>query len=686
MKKTPLEEIQKLKQKIRYHDRLYYNLDRPEITDYEYDQLFKKLMDLENQHPEFKTKDSPSQKIPGQALEKFKKSAHSLTMLSLQNSYSKEEIQTFYNRILKLLNKKTLTCFVEPKLDGMAIELIYEKGVLTKALTRGDGKTGENITENIKTLRGLPLDLRGSQKLPQLLEVRGEVLILKKDFEKINRQQVEKGLPAFANPRNLAAGSLRQLNPKVTASRPLYCFIHSPGQIRRPHKIKTQEQFIKTMPSLSLPSFRICQSKKLKPPLELCRLTHSIEEILDYYEQMLRLRHKLLFEIDGIVIKVNNFEQQKELGSIARSPRWAMAGKFPPEKGITQVKDIRLQVGRTGVVTPVAVLEAVSLGGARIRQASLYNFQDLRRKDIRVGDFVLIHRAGDVIPELIKPLKDKRKTNLKAFPLPKNCPVCQSELKNQGDYSVCQNRQCPAVKENKFIHFASKKAMDIEFLGKKSLRKFYKWGWLNYYSDLYDLKDKPLKDKEGFGEKSYDLLVKNLDKSKKTKLSRLLFAIGIPLIGEQTAQKISEKIHEMYKKDDLDIQKALPILQNLTKEELESITDVGPLAAQSFQLAFKSKDLIFDLQKLHQRGLHFVQKQKGREILKGVVFVITGTFPEPREQIKKRIEEKGGRALSQISRKTSFLLEGENPGSKRKKAQKLGVKIINWKDFLRIIV
>ena len=686
MKKNPLEQIQNLKAQIRHHDRLYYNLDRPEITDYEYDQLFKKLVDLENQHPEFKTKDSPSQKIPGQALEKFKKEAHSLAMLSLQNSYSKEEIQTFYNRTLKLLNKKTLTCFLEPKLDGMAIELIYEKGILVKALTRGDGKTGENITENIKTLRGLPLNLRSNQKLPQFLEVRGEVLILKKDFEKINRQQTEKGLPAFANPRNLAAGSLRQLDPKVTASRPLYCFIHSPGQILRPHAIKTQEQFIKTMHSLSLPSFQIGQSKKLKPPLELCRQTHSLEEILDYYEQMLRIRHELLFEIDGMVIKVNDFEQQNKLGSIARSPRWAMAGKFPPEVGITQVKDIRLQVGRTGVVTPVAVLETVSLGGAKIRQASLHNFQDLKRKDIRIGDFVLIHRAGDVIPELIKPLKDKRKTKLKVFSLPKNCPVCQSGLKNQGDYRICSNTQCPAVKKNKFIHFASKKAMDIESLGKKSLRKFYEWGWLNSYSDVYDLKDKPLKDKEGFGKKSYDLLVKSLDESKKTHLARLLFAIGIPLIGEQTAQKISEKIYEIYKKEDLDIQKALPILQNMTKEDLESIRDIGPLAAQSFQLAFENKELVFDLQKLHTRGIHFVQKQKGSKALKGVVFVITGTFSEPREQIKKMVEERGGRVLSQISQKTSFLLEGRNPGSKRKKAQDMGVKIINWDDFLKIIV
>lgn len=683
MKKTTNKKIQKLKEQIRHHDQLYYNLDKPEITDYEYDKLFKELLELEKQYPELKTKDSPSQKVPGKALEKFKKEAHSQAMLSLQNSYSEEEIQAFYQRLLKLLNKKTITCFLEPKLDGMAVELIYKKGVFVKALTRGDGKIGENITENIKTLRGLSLTLKGNKNIPPLLELRGEVLIFKKDFEKINQEQEEQGLPIFANPRNLAAGSLRQLNPKVTASRPLHCFIHSPGKISS--SIKSQKDFIQTMNNLSLPSFQICQSKKLKAPLELCRLAHSIEDIFDYYEQILKLRHQLPFEMDGIVIKLNDFKLQKELGSIARSPRWAIAGKFPPEQGVTQIEDIRLQVGRTGVVTPVAVLKALSLGGVSIRQASLHNFQDLSKKDVRLGDFVLIHRAGDVIPEVIKPIKDKRKKGLKAFNPPKNCPICKSHLIKQGDYLVCQNTECPAVRENKFIHFASQSAMNIEFLGKKSLQKFYQWGWLNSYSDLYDLKDKALKDKEGFGEKSYELLVQSLEKSKKTELSRLIFALGIPLIGEQTAQKISAKIYELYGKKDLDLKKAIPLLQNIQQKELEDITDIGPSAAQSFQKAFKNKKLISDLQNLHKRGLHFIKKSKASRALQGKSFVITGTLPEPRAKIKKQIEEKGGRVLSQVSKKTNFLLAGESPGSKRKKALELNIKILNWKDFLKIL-
>ena len=699
MKKTIRKKIQDLRQQIRHHDNLYYNLDHPKITDYNYDQLFKQLLDLEKKYPELKTKNSPSQKIPGKAIDKFKKSAHSLAMLSLQNSYSKEELQAFFDKVLKFLNaqqkaptdKSSLGYFLEPKLDGVGVELIYEKGILTKALTRGDGKVGENITENIKTLRALPLGLEHSKNIPELLEVRGEVLILKKDFKKINLEQEEAGLSVFANPRNLAAGSLRQLDPKVTASRPLYCFIHSPGLIKN-NTIKSQKEFIETMQKLSLPTFHICKSKKLKAPLELCRFTNSIEEILDYYEQMLQLRPKLPFEIDGIVIKLNDFEKQKKLGVIARSPRWAMAGKFPAEEGITEVKNIRLQLGRTGVVTPVADLKAISLSGVLIRQASLHNFQDLGRKDIRIGDFVVLHRAGDVIPEIIKPILSKRKKNLKKFNPPTVCPNCKSGLQAKGDYLICQNQQCSAIREKKLIHFASKKAMNIEFLGEKSLKKFYEWGWLNSYSDLYNLQKKALKDKKGFGEKSHKLLVESLNKSKKTELYRLIFALGIPLIGEQVAQKISEKVYEMFQnqknkpKKSLDLKTAIVLLKKIRTEELEEIADIGPLVTQSFIKAFKNKKLTNDLKKLHRHKICFVQQNKKEsETLKGMNFVITGTLPEPREEIKKRIEAHGGKLLSQISKKTHFLIAGDNPGSKKEKAQKLNLKTLNWDDFLKII-
>ena len=679
MKKDVLRSLQKLKDEISFHDHLYYNLDKAQITDFEYDQLFQKLIELENRYPEFKTKDSPSQKLPGQALSKFKKQAHSVPMLSLQNSYSKSDIEKFYERILKLLEEENFTCFVEPKLDGMAVELIYEKGFLTKALSRGDGHIGEDITAGIKTLRALPLCL-GNQA-PLFLEVRGEVLILKKDFERINQEQELAGLPSFSSPRNLAAGSLRQLNPKITASRPLYCFIHSPGTALE--DLKTQAEFMEKIQRLSLPVFKLSLSKKLSPPLELCRLTRSIQEIIDYYEEVQQLRSKLPFEIDGIVVKVNEFAKQNRLGLIARSPRWAIAGKFAPEQGISQVEDIKLQVGRTGVITPVAVLKPLTLGGVQIRHASLHNFKELVRKDIRKGDFVLVHRAGDVIPEISQVLKERRVAKTVGFKIPSSCPVCKSSLRDQGDYLLCGNRRCPAVVENKLLHFSSKKAMNIEFLGAKSLRKFYSWNWLKSYSDIYDLKDKDLRNKEGFGEKSYQLLVENLDKSKRTSLARLLFALGIPLVGEQTAQKISDKVYERFKAGNLDILSALSVLKAFTVEELSAIPDIGPLVASSFIKALKDEELIKDLEGLYQRGVHFCSDQKKQETLKGLTFVITGSFPLSRSEVKTRIENLGAKVSSQVSRKTSFLIEGDKPGSKKEKAMSLSVPILNYEEFLR---
>ena len=677
MKKNILQQLKKLKDEIQFHDNLYYNLDKAQITDFEYDQLFKKLIDLESKYPEFKTKDSPTQKVPGEALSKFKKQAHSVPMLSLQNSYSKSDLESFYKRILKLLDEKQVSCFMEPKLDGMAVELVYEKGFLTKALSRGDGFIGEDITESVKTLRALPLFL--GPKAPPYLEVRGEVLIFKKDFDRINQEQEQAGLAPFANPRNLAAGSLRQLDPKITASRPLYCFIHSLGTPIE--NWRTQKEFIEKIQNLSLPVFKLSLNKKLEGPLKLCRLVNSVGDIVDYYEQMERLQSKLPFEIDGIVIKVNDFEKQKQLGVIARSPRWAIAGKFTPEQAVTQVEDIKLQVGRTGVITPVAVLKPLDLAGVQIRHASLHNFKDLARKDIRKGDFVLIHRAGDVIPEVIRSLKERRKKKQAPFIDPSSCPVCNSSVREQGDYLVCTNSRCPAVIENKLIHFASKRAMNIEFLGQKSIKKFFAWNWLNSYSDIYDLQNKDIKSKEGFGAKSYQLLVESLNKSKKTSLSRFLFALGIPLVGEQTAKNLSEKIYG--KNQDINILSCLSILRQLPQEELEDIIDIGPLVAQSVKKAFENPELIEDLKRLHKKGVHFIPTEKSKDLLKGLSFVMTGSFPISRRELKKQIESLGGKVNSQVSKKTSFLIEGEKPGSKKERALNSSVPILNYTAFLR---
>ena len=667
-----LKQLETLKQNIRIHDNFYYNLDRPQISDFEYDNLLKKLYEIEKKHPELKSPDSPSQKIPGRPLSHFKKKAHTKAMLSLQNSYSIEDIKAFYNRALKGLKLDRLDFFLEPKLDGMAVELIYENGLFSQALSRGDGQIGEEISAQVKTIRNLPLSLKKSDKLP-CLEVRGELLILKKDFERINQEQELAGLPPFANPRNLSAGSVRQLDPKITASRPLKCFIHSLGGVDLSF-LKTQEEFIKQMQVFGLPVFRA--AKKLKAPFDLCSVAHSLEDVLSYYKQMQELRTKLPFEIDGIVIKINKFEHQKKLGEIARNPRWAMAGKFEPEQGETLLKKIKLQVGRTGVITPVAVLEALNLGGVSVRQASLHNFKWLKKKDIREGDKVLVHRAGDVIPEIIKSLKRSKRSQ--SFKAPKQCPVCKHPAQEQGDYLFCNFPLCPAVIENKLIHFCSKKAMNIEFLGEKSIKRFYEWGWLKNYSDIYDLKDKNLIEKEGFGLKSYKLLLESLEKSKKISLNRLIFALGIPLIGEKTAQIISQCIYE--KRKDLDLPTAVSLLEALSIEELETIKDIGPLAAKSFKSAFEKKELLEDLKGLCQRGLYLSQSRK--DSLKGLSFVITGRLPRPRLELQAKIENLGGTVNSQVSSQTSFLIAGEKPGAKKQKALSLSIPILDYEDFL----
>ena len=683
MSKKILSKIQDLKKKIIYHDRLYYNLDHPQISDFEYDLLYKELKDLEDEYPTLKTKDSPTQKVGGEPLDKFKKEAHSQMMLSLQNSYSKKELEDFYKRLQKLLDRSSLDLFMEPKFDGVAVEIIYEKGDLTKALSRGDGKIGENITQNIKTIRGIPFKLKSlkkQQKIPTLLEVRGEVLLLKKDFKLINKQQEKLGEPLFANPRNLASGSLRQLDPKIAAKRPLHFYAHSLGSSKN-FPATSQKDFMESLNDFSLPCL-LESNQKLKLPY-LCQISNSLDDLLNYYDKMDDLRHSLPFEIDGIVIKINSFKQQKQLGQIARSPRWAMAGKFHPEESITQVEDIILQVGRTGVVTPVAVMKPISLSGVTIRQASLHNFKEVSRKDIRKNDFVVIHRAGDVIPEVLKSLAKKRSKNSKAFKAPTTCPSCKKPLYPDGDYLKCKNSHCPAIQERSLIHFASKGAMNIEFLGEKNIKKFYKWGWLTNFSSFYDLPNKPLSSKEGFGEKSFNLLFKSLEKSKKTSLPKLIFALGIPHVGEQTAQRLSEKILEKLPSKTCDLNSVIPILQNLKEEDLTDTTDIGPVVAASLRSAFQNKNLIKDLNALKKKNISFLKEKKSSE-LEGLQFVITGTFALERKDIKKMIEQKGGKVSSQVSKKTSYLLAGSRPGSKKQQAEKLNISLLNWDKFEKI--
>ena len=621
MSKKIKEKITRLRDKIWYHDHLYYGLDQPEISDQEYDKLYKELVTAEADHPEWVSKDSSTQRVPGLVLDQFQKGTHRQMMLSLQNTYSLEEIEDFHKNKMKLLKKDSLLYFVEPKFDGVAVELIYEKGILKRALTRGDGKTGEDVTNNIKTIRSIPLRLFSKNSFPpELLEIRGEVFILKKDFKKMNQQQEELGENSFANPRNAAAGTLRQLDSRIVEKRPLFFYAHGLGQ-EIGLKISSQNDFLSKINQLGIPSLKISEGKKLKSPY-LCRVCHSLQELFDYYNKILSLRSSLPFDIDGIVIKVNSLEEQKKLGSIARSPRWAIAGKFPAEEAVTKMKSIHLQVGRTGVVTPVALLEPVKVGGVTITQASLHNFKEIDRKELLEGDWVVVQRAGDVIPEVIKPVKQKRKGHLKPFKAPHQCPACSSKLRKDGDILRCVNSLCPAIKERSLIHFASKSALNIEFLGEKSIKKFYAMGWLNSFSDFYKLPTRELSELEGFGDKSTQLLSKSLDKSKKTSLSRVLFSIGIPHAGEQTVQKLSDKVMEKLDKKSLNLETALSVLRELKEEELMSIPDIGSVVAQSIQDTFKKKDIIQDFKNLHKSGIELQFKSKGSKWL-GFCFVIT---------------------------------------------------------------
>lgn len=698
---TPKIKIENLKSQIKYHDKLYYELSASKISDKKYDQLIQDLISLENKHPNLKTKDSPSQKLPELSLNTFQKVKHKFPMLSLQNSYSKDDIKKFYERMLKLLDVSNLEFFLEPKLDGVAVELIYKNGKLKQALTRGDGHTGEDVTQNIKTLKTLALQL--NKNAPQHLEIRGEVLILKKDFELINTQQEELNLNLFANPRNLASGSLKQLNPKVTANRPLCFFTHSPS-FNTDTSINTQADFIKYVHKLGLPTFHICTQKQSLVPLSLCKIAKSLDDIIDYYEYIHKLRQQLAYEIDGIVIKLNSFHLQKQAGLISKSPRWAMAWKSPPKQGYAKIKNIRVQLGRTGVLTPVAIFSPVLISGVSIQQASLYNFKNLAKKDIRIGDTVLVNRAGDVIPEIAKVLQDKRPQSAQKFIAPDKCPFCKKLVQYYGDYLKCNNDICPEKQLNQYIHFASKKAMNIEYLGEKSIRKFFNLGWLTCYSDFYELTNKDLKNQDGFGDKSLELLKKSLNKSKDKELSTVIFALGIPLIGEQVAIKISEKIYENFinnkssaktqnsqnainkDTDSWNLKQVIPLLQNMSIESLQNIVDIGPIAARSFYENFKNENLILDLENLHKNGLHLLKNISTKSSkLQGYSFVITGTFLTSRNHIKRIIKEHGGICTDQLNKKTNILLIGDSPGSKKDKAKALQIASCNWQEFLKLI-
>jgi DNA ligase (NAD+) len=694
----PLERLQKLRSEIQKHDYQYHVLDQPLITDRDYDALYQEVVKIESEHPEWVSADSPSQRVGATPLEAFEKAAHRTPMLSLSNSYSPEDINAFDERARKHLERESeLTYFCEPKFDGLAVELIYEDGVLTGALTRGDGAVGENVISNVRTIRSIPQKL-ALAKAPRLLEVRGEILMFKADFAKLNEAQQELGVLPFANPRNAAAGSLRQLDPKVTATRNLKLFAYAPGALEGTN-FESQTDFEESLAGMLLPTVGVASEResmkaftaRAKKELlayskgkgqrpALARRALGAKEAIEYYHFIQEIRHLLPFDIDGIVSKVDSFKLQRELGFVARSPRWATAAKFQPEQGETKIKDIIVQVGRTGALTPVAIMEPVKVGGVTITNATLHNQDEIDRKDIRIGDAVVIQRAGDVIPEIVRVLTEKRPKGLKAFHLPEKCPVCQAGvIKLDGEVVFrCVNPLCPAILKESLKHFAARRAMNIERLGDRMIETLVDAEIIRSFSDLYRLKAERLLELDRQGEKSVSNLLDSIDVSRQTTLSKLVFALGIRFVGETTAKSLARHFGTVEN------------LAAASLEQLLEVPDIGPKVAQSVLQAFANKSLMKELKKLQEFGVVY-EKSEQKKSMAGIgpladkKFVITGTLAIPRDEVKDLIEANGGQTMGSVSKKTDYLVAGDEAGSKLQKAEELGVQVIGWDELQKLI-
>jgi DNA ligase (NAD+) len=659
--KARLEELRRL---IAEHDYNYYVLNRPVVTDREYDALYKELLDIEDENPTFVTLDSPTQRVPDEPEEYFEKAQHRRPMLSLANSYSPEDILAFDERVKKFLGTdKPVEYFCEPKFDGLAIELVYENGVLVSALTRGDGVVGENVISNVRTIRSIPLKL-STAKPPALFEVRGEVLMFKEDFKELNEAQQEAGEVPFANPRNAAAGTIRQLDPRIAAKRPLRFFGYACGEYDASLKFKTHLALEEKIAEFGIPSIINQNLKKIT----LTRVCKSADEAVEYYNQIQSIRHSLPYDIDGIVVKVNDLHLQGEIGFVARSPRWATAAKFEPERAETVIKDIVIQVGRTGALTPVAVMDPVEVGGVKVTNATLHNQDEIDRKDIRIGDCVLIHRAGDVIPEVIEVLTTKRKAGSKPFKIPQKCPVCgQPAEKNEGEAVLrCVNPVCQARIKESLKHFVARRAMNVEGLGDRLIETLVDTGRVKSFSGIYRLGHEALISLDRQGEKSVQNILDSIETSRKTTLDRFIFALGIRFVGEQTAKDLAHHFGSIEE------------LAKATEEDLLNVEGVGEKVAHTLHAAFQQRALLQEIKEIQKAGVTFAKVARAKGGLSGKTFVITGTLPVPRPEVQDLIEKNGGRVSSSVSKKTNYLVAGEEAGSKLEKAKELGIEILDW--------
>ncbi|MBN2689590.1 MAG: NAD-dependent DNA ligase LigA [Gammaproteobacteria bacterium] len=658
-------DIVKLRTLIEEHNYRYYVLDDPVISDTEYDALFRELEQLEAHHPELITPDSPTQRVGAAPLKKFAKIEHSVPMLSIRNGFTEEELLAFDKRVREKLNVDKVSYSCEPKFDGVSIALIYENGVLIKAATRGDGFVGEDVTQNAKTIKSIPLHLRGND-FPDLLEVRGEVYIPLEDFERFNESSSKRGDKVFVNPRNAASGSLRQLDSRITAARPLQMFCYSIAGDKA-LQFKTQHEVLEKLKEWG---FRVNDEIKV---------AHGIEECLVYFKELEQKRASLPYEIDGVVYKVDNLREQEELGFVARAPRWAIAHKFSAEEVESEVLAVDFQVGRTGALTPVARLHPVFVGGVTVSNVTLHNMQEIERKDIRIGDFVKVRRAGDVIPEIVSSVKSKRCDNARLIELPSKCPVCGADVMYVEGEAVARcsgGLYCSAQRKESIKHFASKTALNIDGLGDKLVAQLIDSDFIHYVTDLYKLTEEQLLTLERMGKKSADNLLRAIESSKKTTLAKFLYALGIREVGEATAKNLAKYFGN------------LESIMQVDADALQQVPDIGPVVAEHIELFFKQKHNKELVNELLKQGINWpdVEVEDGSLPLQDQTFVLTGTLESmSRNEAKAKLENLGAKVASSVSKNTTAVIVGRDPGSKAKKAKELGVAILTEAEFAKLL-
>jgi len=659
--------VEQLRREIDEHNYRYYVLDAPSISDAQFDRLFRELQALEAEHPELASPDSPTQRVGGAPLAAFAAVAHRVPMLSLNNAFEEDEVAAFDRRVREGLERTSVEYECEPKFDGLAVSLVYERGALVQGATRGDGNTGEDVTANLRTVRSVPLRLRGGAA-PRRLEVRGEVIIYRADFARLNERQRGQGEKEFVNPRNAAAGSLRQLDSRITAARPLRFFAYGLGDVEGARLPATQSGVLDMLAEAGLP---VCPER---------RVVTGVEGLLAFYAELFGKRARLPYDVDGVVYKVNRLADQQRLGFVSRAPRFAVAHKFPAEEATTEVLGIEVQVGRTGALTPVARLKPVFVGGVTVTNATLHNEDEVHRKDVRVGDTVVVRRAGDVIPEVLRVVPGKRHAGARVFHLPKTCPVCGSEAIRLPDEAVARcsgGLYCPAQRKQALLHFASRRAMDIDGLGEKLVDQLVDAELVRTPADLYGLALEQLAGLDRMGEKSARNLLAALEKSRHTTLTRFVYALGIRNVGEATAKDLANHFG------------TLDALMNASESELEEVADVGPIVAESVRRFFGERHNAQVIDALRRSGVTWAEgkaQRAKRGPAAGKTFVLTGTLPGmTREAAAALIESRGGRVSGSVSSKTDYVVAGADPGSKLAKARELGVAVLDEAGLLKLL-